>query len=132
VYLEVYSVSIGAERLENIAHRAPRTDVGDKETITGDDEMKYDNKRTEILMQADGLINPSGARGREYGPPEENFARIAKGWEIILGTSVSPEQVSLCMSWLKIARIAGDGKASRDSYVDAAGYVALAGELADV
>ena len=82
-------------------------------------------------MEAADLINPSGERGREYGPPEENFARIAKGWEIILGASVTPEQVSLCMAWLKIARIAGDGKASRDSFVDAAGYVALAAELSD-
>jgi len=82
-------------------------------------------------MEAADLINPSGERGREYGPPEENFARIATGWETILGTSVSPEQVSLCMAWLKIARIAGGGKASRDSFVDGAAYMALAAELSD-
>ena len=94
--------------------------------------MTYDNKRTAILMEAADLINPSGDRGREYGPPELNFARIAAGWSVILGADVSAEQVSLCMAWLKIARIAGDGQASRDSYTDAAAYMALAGELADV
>ena len=83
-------------------------------------------------MQAADLINPSGARGQEYGPPEVNFAKIAAGWSLILGADVTAEQVSLCMAWLKIARIAGEGQASRDSFVDAAGYVALAGELADV
>lgn len=94
--------------------------------------MTHDNKRTAILMEAADLINPSGDRGREYGPPETNFARIAAGWSVILGADVTAEQVSLCMAWLKIARIAGDGKASRDSYTDAAAYMALAGELADV
>ena len=76
------------------------------------------------------MVNTS--RAQEYGPPETNFARIAAGWSAILNAEVSAEQVSLCMAWLKIARIAGDGKASRDSYTDAAAYMALAGELADV
>ena len=93
--------------------------------------MTYNNKRTAILMEAADLIN--GPRAAEYGPPEVNFARIAAGWSVILGdVDVTAEQVSLCMAWLKIARIAGDGQASRDSYTDAAAYMALAGELADV
>jgi hypothetical protein len=94
--------------------------------------MTLENTRTAILREAAELINPSGDRGREYGPPETNFARIAAGWAVVLGTDVTAEQVSLCMAWLKIARIAGDGQASRDSYTDAAAYMALAGELADV
>ena len=93
--------------------------------------MTYDIKRTAILMEAADLINNS--RAQEYGPPEANFARIAAGWSVILGdVDVTAEQVSLCMAWLKIARIAGDGQASRDSFTDAAAYMALAGELADV
>lgn len=92
--------------------------------------MAYDNKRTEILREAAHLVNRD--RAKEYGPPEENFLRIAAGWSVILGTAVTAEQVGLCMAWLKIARIAGDGQASRDSYTDAAAYMALAGELADV
>jgi len=92
--------------------------------------MTYDNKRTEILSEAADLINNS--RAAEYGPPAVNFAKIATGWSAILDADVSAEQVSLCMAWLKIARIAGDGKASRDSFTDAAAYMALAGELADV
>lgn len=89
------------------------------------------NKRTEILTEAAELVN--GSRNTEYGPPETNFAKIATGWSVILGVDVSAEQVSLCMAWLKIARIiAGEGQASRDSFTDAAAYMALAGELADV
>jgi len=92
--------------------------------------MEYDNKRTAILREAADLVNLS--RAIEYGPPETNFARIAAGWSVILGADVTATQVSLCMAWLKIARIAGDGQASRDSFTDAAAYMALAGELADV
>jgi len=94
------------------------------------ESMTLENKRTAILMEAADLIN--GPRAQEYGPPEANFGRIAAGWSVILGVGVTAEQVSLCMAWLKIARIAGDGQASRDSYTDAAAYMALAGELADV
>lgn len=78
-------------------------------------------------MEAADLINNS--RAEEYGPPSVNFSNIARGWEVILGVGVTAEQVSLCMAWLKLARIAGDGKASRDSFVDGAAYMALAAEL---
>lgn len=91
--------------------------------------MEFDNMRTAILAEASDLVNNS--RAQEYGPPETNFAKIAAGWSVILGAGVTAEQVSLCMAWLKIARIAGDGQASRDSYVDAAAYMALAAEVSD-
>ena len=92
--------------------------------------MTNDNIRTAILTEACDLVN--NARAQEYGPPETNFANIAAGWSVILGADVTAEQVVLCMAWLKIARIAGDGQASRDSYVDAAAYMALAAEVAGV
>lgn len=81
--------------------------------------------RSEILAKADELIN--GERQQHYGPPQENFARIAAGWAVILGTSVTPEQVALCMAWLKIARLTNGPH--DDSYIDGAAYLALAGEL---
>ncbi len=81
--------------------------------------------RSEILAKADELIN--GDRQEAYGPPQENFARIAAGWAVILGKPVTPEQVALCMAWLKIARLANGPH--DDSYIDGAAYMALAGEL---
>lgn len=84
------------------------------------------NVRAEILREAETLIN--GDRAKAYGPPEVNFGRIARGWEVILGTHITAEQVALCMAWLKIARLC-EGP-HRDSYIDGAGYLALAGELA--
>lgn len=85
------------------------------------------NKRTEILETAKALTN--GAREREYGTPAENFKRAAVGWSVILEQDVSAEQVALCMAWLKLARLVNGPHL--DSYVDAAAYMALAGELSE-
>ena len=85
------------------------------------------NKRTEILETAATLIN--GDRERDYGTPGENFNRIAAGWSVILSQDISAEQVALCMAWLKLARLVNGPHL--DSYVDAAAYMALAGELSE-
>ena len=85
------------------------------------------NRRTDILETAAELIN--GDRERDYGTPAENFGRIAAGWSVILDQDVSAEQVALCMAWLKIARLVNGPH--EDSYVDAAAYMALAGELSE-
>lgn len=84
-------------------------------------------EREQILAEAAKLI--CGDRQEAYGPPQENFKRIADGWAIILGWPVTPEQVSLCMAWLKIARLVNGPH--RDSYVDGAAYMALAAELSE-
>lgn len=83
--------------------------------------------RERILWQASELV--TGERQEQYGPPEENFERIAAGWSVLLGVDIEPEQVALCMCWLKIARLVQGPH--EDSYVDAAAYAALAGELAE-
>ena len=85
------------------------------------------NRRTDILETAAELIN--GDRERDYGTPAENFGRIAAGWSVILDKDVSAEQVALCMAWLKIARLVNGPH--EDSYIDAAAYMALAGELSE-
>ena len=87
--------------------------------------IEDETPRSGILREADGLIN--GDRQATYGPPAENFQRIADGWGVILGQPVTGEQVALCMAWLKIARLRVGPH--RDSYVDGAAYLALAGEL---
>ena len=84
--------------------------------------------RSDILSEANALIN--GDRQAQYGPPAENFERIAAGWRVILECDVTPNQVALAMAWLKIARVVNGPH--RDSYVDGAGYLALAAELADL
>lgn len=82
--------------------------------------------RSEILKTAETLIN--GDRQEQYGTPQENFARIAVGWSVLLGHDVTPSQVALCMAWLKMARLVNGPH--DDSFIDGAAYMALAGELA--
>ena len=89
-----------------------------------------ENKCTErerILADAAALI--CGDRQAQYGAPADNFARIAAGWAVIIGKPVTPDQVALCMAWLKIARLVNGPH--MDSYTDGAAYLALAAELAD-
>ena len=89
-------------------------------------------KRAEILGEAARLIAADGERGTAYGPPAENFKRIAAGWSVILEKPVSAEQVALCMAWLKIARLVHSStQDGQDGYVDGAAYLALAAELSN-
>lgn len=84
--------------------------------------------RTKILEEASNLT--TGDRLKSYGSPYKNHADIAAGWSVILGKTVTPAEVALCMAWLKIARTVKDPKLI-DSYVDGAAYMAIAGELID-
>ena len=83
--------------------------------------------RERILDTARVLI--TGDRQDDYGSARDNFARIGKLWEQVLGTPVTPGQVGLCMALVKVARLVNSPDHA-DSFIDAAGYIALAGELA--
>jgi hypothetical protein len=87
---------------------------------------RYNNLRSECLDDAMDLL--TGDRNIDYGEPIENFERVAAGWSIILGKYIAPHQVALCMTWLKIARLT-ETPDHKDSYTDAAGYIALGWEL---
>jgi hypothetical protein len=83
-------------------------------------------KRSEILASASHLINND--RAQTYGDAKENFSDIAVGWSVITGVDLTPGQVGLMMNWLKTCR-AVKSPDHLDSYVDAAAYMALAGEI---
>jgi orotate phosphoribosyltransferase-like protein len=83
--------------------------------------------RDEILKTASDLIN--GDRAKDYGPAKKNHEDIAVGWSVIFGVPVNAHQVARAMAWLKIARLSKTDT-HVDSYVDAAAYIALAGEIA--
>lgn len=84
--------------------------------------------RKEFLHRAEECICVD--REEQYGSPEDSFGTIAGLWSIYLGREISPENVAIMMALLKIARIAG-GRFKTDSYTDAIGYMACAGELAE-
>ena len=83
--------------------------------------------KREILERAITLI--MGDREEDYGEAHKNFSDIAALWSVVLGVDVQPWQVAACMSQLKLAR-AIKTSTHADSWIDMAGYVGLAAELA--
>jgi hypothetical protein len=82
-------------------------------------------KAKDILTDA---IDTISDRGLEYGHPAINIKRISELWSSYFGREIDPLDVCICMGLLKISRICETP--SRDSFVDAVSYLALAGEMA--
>ena len=86
--------------------------------------------RDEILQRAREAV---GERGNRYGEPEQGFERIAvlwNGWlRIRKDGPITGFDVAMMMMLFKVGRISANG-AHVDSFVDACGYGACAGELA--
>lgn len=83
--------------------------------------------RNEILENAARIV--SGDRDKQYGNPENSFTEIGSLWSAYLGREVTPLDVAIMMSLMKIARIK-TGNFKEDSYIDACGYLACGGEIA--
>lgn len=91
--------------------------------------------RAEVLDNAKVCV--CGEREQDYGTPENNFTTIGNLWSVYLRTAhpncnialneITPKNVAMMMSLLKVARIATGS--SPDSFVDLAGYAACAGEI---
>lgn len=102
--------------------------------ITG--EKPADSKstgRADILHAAEKCV--CGDREADYGNPEGSFKAIARLWTAHIknrypncSITIDALDVAMMMANLKQARIE-TGKAKRDSFVDAAGYIACAGEI---
>lgn len=84
-------------------------------------------KRRDILYTAEKLVN--GAREDTYGAPQESFQRIADMWTAAFGRKFTASEVTLALALVKIGRLHYTPN-HEDSWVDAAGYLALGGELA--
>lgn len=84
-------------------------------------------KRQDFLTAAADCVCKS--REEQYGSPEDSFGTIAKLWSVYLGYELTAEDVANMMALLKMGRIA-TGRHKNDSYVDAIGYLACAGEIA--
>ena len=92
-------------------------------------------KRDEILKTAEEIVTKG--RNVQYGEPENNFAVIAEYWSTYLSQHnggrvilLTPMDVAIMMALFKIGRITTEGEFTADSYVDCAGYAAIAGEMA--
>tara|TARA_R100000935_G_scaffold55909_1_gene86502 strand:- start:459 stop:734 length:276 start_codon:yes stop_codon:yes gene_type:complete len=84
--------------------------------------------RDDCLQEACELIN--GERARDYGDAYLNHARIAALWSTYTQsktTDLTPVDVAMMMVLVKVARTIENPKT--DSFVDIAGYSALASEM---
>jgi hypothetical protein len=72
-----------------------------------------------ILEEASRIVD-GGNREDISGNPRVSFELISEMWQAILGCSISPQQVGLCMIALKLVR--ENHKHTRDNLVDIAGY----------
>jgi len=82
--------------------------------------------REECLTAAADCV--CGQREQEYGSPKDNFQMIANLWSVYTKHPISARDVAIMMALLKIARIQTGAKTA-DSYIDLAGYAAIAAEL---
>jgi hypothetical protein len=81
-----------------------------------------------ILEEAQRLCTED--RNKSYGSAGLDFTRTGKLWGAILDIEpVSPHKVALCMAAMKLSR--ESYKHSRDSTVDACGYIFLADQVAE-
>lgn len=80
----------------------------------------------QTLEMAKTLV--AGDRAETHGDMRECHDNIAALWSPYLGISLTPDQVAVMMSLLKIARTK-TGSHNPDDYVDAAAYLGIAGEL---
>lgn len=87
----------------------------------------------DIATRAASLVG--GDRERDHGKKADNFNRIAKMWQTYLDIRRHPSapldavDVGHMMSIMKVARTQS-GALNVDDYVDGAGYMACAGEVA--
>ena len=79
-----------------------------------------------ILEEAQQTIH--GERRTLYGPPKEEFPKIAAMWSQILNMEVTAQQVILCMIAGKLLRLSTT-PTHRDSQIDIAGYAGILEEL---
>ena len=85
-------------------------------------------KRAEILRTAEEYVTKD--RAATHGNMEDNFSTIAEYWSAHLSFDITSLDVAVMMTLVKIARIKNN-PSHIDNYVDAAGYMACGGELAD-
>lgn len=96
-------------------------------------KVETESVRKSILTEAANIV--CNDRNKQYGEPEDNFATIASLWNPYLSAKLGQEvkldgaDVGMLMTLFKCGRIVS-GQAKRDNFVDAAGYIACAGEIA--
>ena len=82
-------------------------------------------KTEKALETAKELV--TGPRAKTYGDKIRNHCNIAKLWTAYLDKEITAHDAAVMMALLKVARTKF-GQPTSDTYVDAAAYMAIAGE----
>ena len=82
--------------------------------------------RKELLDEAGRTI--AGQRQEEYGDARQSFERIAALWSADTGARITGSDVASMMVLLKVSRTRTSPE-KLDSWLDMAGYAALAAEM---
>ena len=91
-------------------------------------ESNLTSKREIILGKAIELT--TGNREDHHGKVYENMESLSKIWARRLGVDSKPHQAALMLADLKLMRIWNGKSDFVDHFVDGAGYMAIAGEVA--
>lgn len=91
--------------------------------------------RKEVLEEAIRCVCTD--RNEQYGEPEDSFEVIAELWSVYLRRvgvvplpdCISAGDVAAMMGLFKIARMITSENAKPDTFVDACGYLACAGQI---
>lgn len=100
-----------------------------------DQKMADPRRAVDIAGKAASLVG--GDRDRQHGAKHDNFRRIAGVWNAWLSIRKEPSapldahDVGCMMALMKLARTQS-GALNVDDYVDACGYAACAGEVAQI
>ena len=71
------------------------------------------------------------SRGNQYGPVESSFDRISQLATIILNKQITPYDVTMILTALKLSRMQDD-RANADHYVDGINYMAFGAQFAGI
>lgn len=83
--------------------------------------------RTELLDAAKQIVTED--RNAQHGEPEDSFGLITAHWSAHLGHNVSPGDVAVMMTLLKLARLKANPE-NIDNWLDGCGYLACGAEIA--
>lgn len=82
--------------------------------------------RSQILDAAKQIVTED--RNAQHGEPEDSFGLIAAYWSAHLDHNVSPGDVAVMMTLLKLARLKANPE-NIDNWLDGCGYLACGAEL---
>lgn len=102
-----------------------------KEVFAKDTQNEHTPERTRVKLLSEASALVDGDREAEHGDFRANATMTAALWNAYIGVDfIDPENVPTMLALLKIARSTQKPE-GMDNYRDAAGYMALAGEVAE-